>query len=195
MGQANDAKAGFFFVPDLSSIVAAGTIEQFDVVIQELFTDHESQVLVLRTNTRVTLPTKHLVAFDITKVGDRFDTKLCDRCFKLLPTEEMFSNNRLKKGDVITKRPSCKTCRKLKDGVNVSRADRETWGKARPKDFSPFKCPICEKTTSVGVTKVVLDHCHKTGRVRGWVCESCNTGIGRFDDSPDIVKRAISWLA
>ena len=195
MGQANDAKTRFFFVPEVSSIAMPALIEQFDVVIQEISTDDESRVLVLRTNTLVTLPNKLLVAFDITKVGDRFDAKLCDRCFKLLPTEEMFSNNRLKKGDVITKRPSCKTCRKVKDGVSVSRADREAWEKSKPKEFSPFTCPICEKTTIVGVTKVVLDHCHKTGRVRGWVCESCNTGIGRFDDSPEIVRRAITWLS
>tara|TARA_B110000211_G_C14040063_1_gene536362 strand:- start:1400 stop:1552 length:153 start_codon:yes stop_codon:yes gene_type:complete len=46
----------------------------------------------------------------------------------------------------------------------------------------------------VGISKIVLDHDHSTGEVRGWLCESCNTGIGRFDDDPQIVQKAINWL-
>ena len=33
-----------------------------------------------------------------------------------------------------------------------------------------------------------------TGKVRGFLCESCNTGIGRFDDDIEILKKAIHWL-
>jgi len=44
------------------------------------------------------------------------------------------------------------------------------------------------------VSKIVLDHCHHTGNVRGYLCESCNTGIGRFDDDIEIIDRAINWL-
>ena len=42
--------------------------------------------------------------------------------------------------------------------------------------------------------QIVLDHNHKTGEVRGYLCESCNTGIGRFDDDVTILKRAITYL-
>lgn len=130
--------------------------------------------------------------FDMTQTGDRFENKICDRCYKFLNTEKYFENNRLKNGDVITKRPSFRSCRKQKNGKNISAEERQLW--ERPKDYSLFTCPICRKTTIVKITKVVLDHNHHTGKVRGWLCESCNTGIGRFDDNPDLVERAKEWL-
>jgi hypothetical protein len=152
-------------------------------------------VLFLRENIEVTVDSKNVCSFDITKVGDRFDKKICDRCCKLLDTKLYFSDNRLKKNNVITKRPSCKDCRKKKDGVSIKSKDREVWESKRPKAYSLFTCPLCQKTTIVGLSKVVLDHNHHTGKVRGFLCESCNTGIGRFDDDISLVKRAISWLA
>ena len=134
-----------------------------------------------------------IIFFDIEKTGDEFDHKVCDRCFRYLETT-FFSNNRLKKDAKITKRPSCKDCRKEKDGISISALDREKWNKKKPKTYSTFKCEICLKTTIVGITKVVLDHNHKNGKVRGYLCESCNTGIGRFDDNPELIRRAIVWL-
>ena len=149
----------------------------------------------LRINQHIQVNRNAVQVFDITKTGDRYAQKVCDRCYKLLDTETDFENNRLKKGDVITKRPSCRSCRKLKNGKNISAQDRRVWEDNRPKDGTLFTCPICEKTTIVGITKIVLDHNHHTGQVRGWLCESCNTGIGRFDDNPELVERAKAWLS
>ena len=50
------------------------------------------------------------------------------------------------------------------------------------------------KTTIVGITKQVLDHDHVTGKVRGYLCESCNTGIGRLDDNIKLIENALDWL-
>lgn len=47
--------------------------------------------------------------------------------------------------------------------------------------------PIAEQLLSV-------DHCHTTGKVRGLLCQSCNIGIGHFEDSPSILEKAISYL-
>jgi len=130
--------------------------------------------------------------FDIQYTGDNFDNKVCDRCFRHLPTS-FFSNNRIKK-NAITKRPSCKDCRKIKDGISVSISDKKIWENKKPSNFDLFECPICKKVTISGISKVVLDHNHHNGKVRGYLCESCNTGIGRFDDNPKIVLNAIKWL-
>ncbi len=152
------------------------------------------EILFLRINLKIKCLPSEVEYFEIENTGDRFSKKICDRCFKLLDTETNFSNNRIKKDNIITKRPSCKSCRKLKDGVSIPAKIRKKWEQSRPKGFIPFTCPICNKTTIAGISKIVLDHDHSNGHVRGWLCESCNTGIGRFDDNADIVKRAIDWL-
>jgi len=44
------------------------------------------------------------------------------------------------------------------------------------------------------VLKLVVDHCHKTGVVRGLLCHNCNRALGLFHDSVDTMKRAITYL-
>lgn len=150
-------------------------------------------VKFIRINDEINIDKTDIKVFKINEVGDAFDFKVCDRCFKRLPTNE-FSNNRIKKGGIITKRPSCKDCRKIKDGKSISKKDRDIWNNKKPKEYELFVCPICERTSIAGISKIVLDHNHKSGKVRGFVCESCNTGIGRFDDDPKIVEKAKNWL-
>lgn len=55
------------------------------------------------------------------------------------------------------------------------------------------KCAICGKKLS-GVRGVNIDHCHKTGKVRGLLCRSCNLGLGFFRDNNDILDKAIQYL-
>lgn len=53
------------------------------------------------------------------------------------------------------------------------------------------KCAGCKK---IFTKTPCLDHCHKTGRVRGLLCGLCNTCIGSFRDDPRIVRQAILYL-
>lgn len=39
-----------------------------------------------------------------------------------------------------------------------------------------------------------VDHCHKTGRVRGLLCARCNGGLGLLGDSPEILRRAALYV-
>ncbi|MFI6939836.1 endonuclease VII domain-containing protein [Streptomyces sp. NPDC050418] len=39
-----------------------------------------------------------------------------------------------------------------------------------------------------------VDHCHRTGRVRGVLCFNCNSAIGKLGDDPDASSRAIAYL-
>jgi hypothetical protein len=39
-----------------------------------------------------------------------------------------------------------------------------------------------------------IDHDHKTGKVRGLLCRSCNLALGFTKDSPKILQRLIGYL-
>lgn len=51
------------------------------------------------------------------------------------------------------------------------------------------KCAICHTRH-----RLVVDHCHKTMKVRGLLCQRCNKGIGLFLDDPIALRRAAKYL-
>ena len=55
------------------------------------------------------------------------------------------------------------------------------------------KCACCsDKFTKHNGPKV--DHCHKTGSIRGLLCNKCNSGIGFLGDDLDGVQKALKYL-
>ena len=42
--------------------------------------------------------------------------------------------------------------------------------------------------------RAYIDHCHSTGRVRGLLCMNCNTGLGHFKDSTELMACASLYL-
>lgn len=52
----------------------------------------------------------------------------------------------------------------------------------RQIEMQDGKCLLCEAGLTVkGGARPHIDHCHKTGKVRGVLCNACNTRLGHFE--------------
>ncbi len=57
------------------------------------------------------------------------------------------------------------------------------------------RCAICNTHLNfVYRAKLDVDHNHKTGKVRGLLCSSCNNILGRCKDNVHILKMAVKYL-
>lgn len=45
-----------------------------------------------------------------------------------------------------------------------------------------YKCAICHKVNTSKKRTLAVDHCHKTGKVRGIICYNCNRLLHAFDN-------------
>ncbi len=123
-----------------------------------------------------------------------YQKKICITCGVLKNRQIDYDQNRVGKNNRPTYRPHCKGCYSKKEGINL---DQEARKKeiAKISDGALFKCSICEKVGLANINvKIVIDHDHKTGKIRGPICDKCNTGLGRWDDDPEIFSRASKWL-
>lgn len=55
-------------------------------------------------------------------------------------------------------------------------------------------CESCEKHESVLGRRLFIDHCHITGTFRGFLCNTCNSGIGLLGDTAEAVAKALRYL-
>ena len=118
------------------------------------------------------------------------ETKVCRDCGIEKDIEEFEPNRKFYSPDEpngrIVRRPSCKKCRSKKKNINSQQ-------KKRYKRPDELECPLCLDVVDGSYAR--LDHSHETGDVRGWLCDNCNTALGKFKDDPEVLKRAIDWLS
>jgi len=55
-------------------------------------------------------------------------------------------------------------------------------------------CAICNRHQIEFKKRMHVDHCHKTGKVRGLLCSNCNQGIGHFYENINFLKNSIKYL-
>lgn len=128
------------------------------------------------------------------------EDKRCSKCGTTKPSEQFYKNS----GSKDRLASACKDCT---DEARSKRSEEQT-RKQRYKytfgitleDYERLfaqqrgRCAICT-TTCPGHTKHFhVDHCHKTGVVRGLLCAPCNMGIGQLGDDPDRIEAAAAYL-
>jgi len=55
-------------------------------------------------------------------------------------------------------------------------------------------CDICGKTSEENKGYLNVDHDHETGKLRGVLCLTCNTGLGKLGDNVEGLTRALEYL-
>jgi hypothetical protein len=104
----------------------------------------------------------------------------CRSCGEHREATEFYVNGRGVRGSE-RRAKTCRSClTKLKKQL---RHLHKTFGQPSPN------CELCRRNGHV-----VLDHDHKTGEFRGWLCGTCNCGLGKLADSIQGLSRAIAYL-
>ena len=172
-----------------------GTIKRGAVGIIKKISTEEITIFFIG-DTKIIKTNKTRIRFlDIDKAGKPYRKKICNICHILKEDMKDFDINQTDAKGRKTTRPSCKECRKKIDGVKLLTKEKRKLDSIAPKRKTIFTCPICEKRTIVGITaNLVRDHDHKTGKARAWICDSCNTGLGRFKDDIKLIKKMIKYL-
>jgi hypothetical protein len=101
----------------------------------------------------------------------------------------------------------CKSCTRVKDGdyykFNKRKAKSATlkykFGITIEEYDQLFNkqnecCAICLLHQSKLEKRLAVDHCHKSGKIRGLLCGHCNKALGGFQDNTELLLRAIQYL-
>ena len=154
-----------------------------------------STVFVIGKRSNYLVNNTDIEPFDPNSSGPRTDPKICLSCHRLKPLSEYPRNQNNRAGPIT--RPRCQQCYAAESGPSLSeRAKREfRQAVSAPDKGDCWQCPICEKVSIADVTaSIVVDHDQERRRPRGILCDSCNTGLGRFKNGEDHLQRAIDYL-
>jgi hypothetical protein len=80
--------------------------------------------------------------------------------------------------------------------ANAEKRRQAVWaakGMPVPTRQRPTTCELCDGINANGKA-LSLDHCHATNKFRGWLCNKCNTGIGKLGDNLRGILRAAAYL-
>lgn len=115
---------------------------------------------------------------------------VCKQEFVPLKSTRVFCSRRCKDLDRTRSGRAARDVRKsilkVKYGLTPEEMDRVT------KEGSCEICGTREWGGRHGVPHV--DHCHATGAVRGFLCNDCNHGLGRFHDDPQRMEAAAAYV-
>lgn len=133
----------------------------------------------------------------------------CGKCKKTLPTSK-FSKKRSSKRGYSS---NCKDCHneymrtqwypknkdrhiqsvgawKEKNRIKMISYQYASTEEEVARILSIGQCEICGSSD-----RLVVDHDHKTNKVRGRLCHGCNVGIGFFNEDVDSLKAAVIYLS
>lgn len=113
--------------------------------------------------------------------------KPCRACGEVKPMSDFHNEPRNRD----RKASWCKECvapgnrdRAIQRKYGITSADYDAMAAAQGGN-----CACCGESA-----KLVIDHCHKSGKVRALLCDRCNRLLGVADDQPDLLRAALAFL-
>ena len=101
-----------------------------------------------------------------------------------------YKNRHTQDGYRLRTNTNCSDCRKR---LRKELSDiRKKIIKSHPQPPYGSSCDLCNKPV---YKNWQLDHCHETGKFRGWLCKGCNTGLGGIGDSFESSLKALIYLS
>lgn len=138
--------------------------------------------------------------------------KTCRRCHTTKPLEDYYLRagraGRPKRRETICKACNLAAQKKYKStdrGAEVGWAlNLKKYGMT-PESYAALLhaqggvCAICRKPErTLGkrgkIIRLAVDHCHESRRIRGLLCVTCNTALGKLGDEPVLATRAALYL-
>jgi hypothetical protein len=130
--------------------------------------------------------------------------KFCPKCEQMLLREEFYKDAARKDG--IT--AYCKLCKntinKNWQDNNIGNYRKSQLRQRRKREYGVSDQDVADmlekQSNSCAICRTEIDwnchvdHCHKTGVVRGLLCASCNKGLGLFGDDTVRLNNAIKYL-
>lgn len=128
-------------------------------------------------------------------------TKLCNACEETHPITSF--HKRTSAADGL--QPHCKQCKReyQRSRCTWEGSIKHTYGITAAEwlalsEQQDHVCMICKQTETAlfrgTIKRLATDHCHTTGKVRGLLCQKCNTGLGNFNDDTQLMLNAINYL-
>lgn len=126
--------------------------------------------------------------FKSKKSTDPIVERVCNICGFLKPASEFYRY--AKNNNPVA---DCIDCRKLRTKGNHYKSK---YGITKEEYSEIFHvqnglCLICGNASE---RRLCVDHCHKTGFIRGLLCNHCNTAIGFLKEDPSLIRRAAEYI-
>lgn len=121
--------------------------------------------------------------------------KICSKC-NIEKDIDCFGNNTSGPAQYDSngnryKRPECKECNsKATKGRSLAR--KLSKNLETPPIGTP--CELCGRAGTKRFPQLRFDHCHKTMKHRGWLCDPCNRSLGVLGDSIESFVKVINYL-
>lgn len=137
------------------------------------------------------------------------NSKKCTKCKEI---KDLTSFKSRKRNDKVTYLSKCKECYSEYDQqwatLNVKKVRHNRLMSNHNMTFEQYQtmliqqrhvCQICKqpeirKSHNGVLRSLSVDHCHKTGKIRGLLCDACNTAIGLLQDSVDNALALTEYL-